>query len=252
MRSNISTICSLTNQPFGLAAIYYEGASTTAAPTSKAWDIPDPGTCGNDPLEQTVPSYSIDAVAPATTKVMNIGLFQNATGHTLWTFANVSARVNYNEPVLLAVDQGNTNFGVEDNVLNFGTNTSIRFVVNNLSPAAHPMHLHGHDFQVIGEGNGTWDGTTLTNLANPQRRDVQIVVPDGYIVVQILADNPGAWPFHCHISWHVSGGLYATILENPATVAASGNGIPQTLPQTCTDWTAYTAKNVVDEIDSGV
>ena len=65
---------------------------------------------------------------------------------------------------------------------------------------------------VLDEGVGTWDGTSVVNSANPQRRDVQLLQPHGYIVVQIDADNPGVWPFHCHIAWHVSAGLYINLM----------------------------------------
>lgn len=84
MRSNISTICSLSTQPFAQAAIYYEDANTTLSPQSAAWNIPDPGTCANDPLEDTVPAYSIAAATPATTKTMDINYFVNETGFFLW------------------------------------------------------------------------------------------------------------------------------------------------------------------------
>ena len=74
------------------------------------------------------------------------------------------------------------------------------------------MHLHGHNMFVLSEGVGTWDGSSVVNGANPQRRDVQLLQPNGYLVVQIDADNPGVWPFHCHIAWHVSAGLYVNIM----------------------------------------
>jgi FtsP/CotA-like multicopper oxidase with cupredoxin domain len=77
-----------------------------------------------------------------------------------------------------------------------GSNSSIRLVVTNNSPAPHPMHLHGHTMSVLAEGVGTWDGT-ITNPSNPQRRDTQQVLVGGYIVIQFDADNPGVWPFHC-------------------------------------------------------
>ena len=64
---------------------------------------------------------------------------------------------------------------------------------------------------VLNEGVGTWDGTVV-NPQNPQRRDVQVLQKQGYIVVQIDADNPGVWPFHCHIAWHVSAGLYVNVM----------------------------------------
>ena len=54
---------------------------------------------------------------------------------------------------------------------------------------------------VLSEGTGTWDGTTQGNSSNPARRDVQLIRPGGYIAIQVDADNPGIWPFHCHIAW---------------------------------------------------
>ena len=103
----------------------------------------------------------------------------------------------------------------EWNVYNTGSNSTIRVIVENLSGAAHPMHLHGHNMYVLNEGPGTWDGTVI-NAQNPQRRDVQILQPRGYIAIQIDAENPGVWPFHCHIAWHVSAGLYVNILVSPS------------------------------------
>lgn len=38
-----------------------------------------------------------------------------------------------------------------------------------------------------------WDGT-ITNPSNPQRRDVQMLLPGNFIVVQWNQDNPGVWP----------------------------------------------------------
>ena len=66
------------------------------------------------------------------------------------------------------------------------------------------MHLHGHNMYVLQEGEGFYDNQPFVNPANPQRRDTQMVRPNGHIVVQFDADNPGVWPFHCHIAWHLS------------------------------------------------
>ena len=119
-------------------------------------------------------------------------------------------------PVLLNASEGETSFPDEWNVYDFGFNTSIRLVVRNFFPASHPMHLHGHNFYVLSESNGPWDGS-IVHGANPQRRDVQLLQPGtttvpSHMVIQIDADNPGVWPFHCHIAWHVSAGLYVNIL----------------------------------------
>jgi FtsP/CotA-like multicopper oxidase with cupredoxin domain len=251
MRSNISSICSVSTQHNALAAIYYDKADTTKSPTSTAWDIPDPGTCANDDLSLTVPYYKITPEPkPATTKTMEINFFINDTGNFLWTLDDTSFRANYNSPVLLLANLGNLTFEPEWNVKNFGSNKTIRVVVNNLTPASHPLHLHGHNMFVLHEGDGVYDGTSVINPSNPQRRDVQQIRANGHVVWQIDADNPGVWPFHCHIAWHVSAGLYANILERPADIKQKQ--IPQVLAQTCRDWAAYTKTDVVDQIDSGL
>ena len=69
------------------------------------------------------------------------------------------------------------------------------------------MHIHGHDMYVLHEGPGQWNGD-ITNPQNPQRRDTQNLIPNGHMVLQFDTDNPGAWPFHCHIAWHLSQVLF--------------------------------------------
>ena len=84
------------------------------------------------------------------------------------------------------------------------------------------MHLHGHNFWVLAEGVGKWDGT-IVNPSNPQRRDTQLVAAGSldapsYLVLEWNVDNPGVWPLHCHIVVHVSAGLLinfmVTLLED--------------------------------------
>jgi hypothetical protein len=201
---------------------------------------------------------------------------------------NQTHRANYNNPLLLLAHQKNTSYPNDPqwNVYNFGSNKTIRFVVENANRAAHPMHMHGHNMYILAVGEGTWDGK-IVNPDNPQRRDVQQVPPNGYLVVQIDADNPGVWPFHCHIAWHSSSGLYINVLVSCARMPISFSrqfallasfaqptadrfadrslcfnqerpedikhmSIPDIMQQTCTDWSDYTRRFVVNQIDSGV
>ncbi|EKD15631.1 uncharacterized protein L3040_006021 [Drepanopeziza brunnea f. sp. 'multigermtubi'] len=251
MRSNISLPCSTADQPNALAAIYYDKADNNKSPTSTAWDVPDPGTCANDDLSLTVPAFPIQAATPSTTIAQEINSYVNASGTFLWTLDGTSYRANFNQPVLLQAETGNLTFPPQWNVKNLGTNSTIRVVVNNHSPAPHPMHLHGHNMQILSEGPGDYDGTTVVRSSNPQRRDVQMVRVGGHFAFQYAADNPGVWPFHCHIAWHVSGGLYSHLMERPADIGKKTQ-VPLIMQQTCKDWQAYTNRAVVDQIDSGV
>ena len=112
------------------------------------------------------------------------------------------------------------------------------------------MHLHGFNMYILHEGAGEWDGTII-NPENPQRRDVFQVRPNGHLVMQFdAADNPGVWPFHCHISWHVSAGFFIQFLTNPDEVRKQK--IPNTVAETCRQWGKWTHTNIPPQIDSGL
>lgn len=251
MRSTASLACSRAQNPFALAEIYYDNADTTAIPSSTSLNIVDDSLCGNDDLSLTVPYVKQAAIQPVDyVQNIDIGFAPNASNILLWTMNGQTFRANYNNPILLLANKGNFSYQPEWNVYNYGTNKSITFVINNpVGMPAHPMHMHGHNFMVLHVGPGAWDGT-ITNPSNPQRRDVQLLPGGNHIVLQIATDNPGAWPLHCHIAWHVSTGLYITILERPDLIQKIS--IPATSNQLCRDWGAWTGTNILDQIDSGL
>uniref|UniRef100_A0ACD5WSC2 Uncharacterized protein n=1 Tax=Avena sativa TaxID=4498 RepID=A0ACD5WSC2_AVESA len=80
----------------------------------------------------------------------------------------------------------------------------------------HPWHLHGHDFWVMGYGEGRYDAKKdLPNLNtdNPPLRNTVVVFPHGWTVLRFVADNTGAWAFHCHIEPHLHMGMGAVFIE---------------------------------------
>jgi FtsP/CotA-like multicopper oxidase with cupredoxin domain len=68
----------------------------------------------------------------------------------------------------------------------------------NRSMMAHPMHLHGHHFQVV-----ALDGTPLAGAV----RDTVLVPVNGSVTLAFDADNPGRWLFHCHNLYHMATGM---------------------------------------------
>lgn len=89
--------------------------------------------------------------------------------------------------------------------------TSRRFI-----PAAHPIHLHGHDFALLAQSKDPWDddnttetkyprrgakheltpdklncNNTFFNCDNPPRRDSVLLPAGGFIIIAFKADNPG-------------------------------------------------------------
>lgn len=258
MRSSIAGYpCSFAHQPDATAIVYYGTSPGTSTSTPwPAWVDSIANSCQNDPVNQTVPWFPITPdPAPPVTQLVTIGLTTNSSGHTIWTMNNVAFRGDYNAPILLLSNSGNNSypFDPEWNVYNFGSSSSIRFVINNPTGFPHPIHLHGHNFFVLAAGapgDGNFPDGALTNPKNPQRRDVQVVPPNSYIVIQLTSDNPGAWPLHCHIAWHVSAGLFLTVLERPADI--KNLKIPSIMAQTCREWSAFTNTTIPDQIDSGL
>ncbi|KAF2497204.1 iron transport multicopper oxidase FET3 precursor [Lophium mytilinum] len=110
-------------------------------------------------------------------------------------------------------------YGDHTNSFVLGHNQVVEIVLNNNDPGKHPFHLHGHAFQVVVRSDdeaGNYDPTAPPDMPKtPMRRDTILVRPDGHIVLRFRADNPGVWLFHCHIEWHVSSGLIATMVEAP-------------------------------------
>lgn len=71
--------------------------------------------------------------------------------------------------------------------------------MQNMSMMAHPMHLHGHHFQIVG-----MDGTEMSGAV----RDTVIVPPMATVAFAFDADNPGkGWAFHCHHLYHMATGM---------------------------------------------
>ncbi|KAH7052136.1 multicopper oxidase-domain-containing protein [Macrophomina phaseolina] len=256
IRSTISLNCSVSHNTNALAVLSYEGNDHIEEPRSRisaAAAAADEKSflCKNDDLSQTVPFFPKPVAEPDVTETIEVDLFTNATGHHVWIMNNRTQRTNYNEPVLLLANQGNSTFPDEWNVYDFGRNKTIRIVLNTVYQSAHPMHLHGHSFQVLAEGPGAWDGTTITNPSNPARRDTHMQRRYGHLVIQFEADNPGAWSYHCHIAWHASMGYNIEILERGDELAAAG-AIPMVMQQTCDDWKEWSGRNVVNQIDAGI
>ncbi|KAL9622747.1 MAG: hypothetical protein Q9160_002865 [Pyrenula sp. 1 TL-2023] len=210
-----------------------------------------PRSCINDPLSLTIPRYPIPLPSPTTTYPQTITITQNATQQWNWEFNGITFHGNYNSPVLFLAQQGNTTYPFDPqwNVVNLGQNTaSYRFVTYNRSPRPHPMHLHGHNVYVLAEGTGEWDGS-ITRPENPLRRDVALLQPGGFLVTQADADNAGVWPYHCHLAWHLTGGLSINYIEREEEI--QDLQIPEEVTQMAQGWEEYSSQNVVQQIDSG-
>ena len=78
----------------------------------------------------------------------------------------------------------------------------VELVFRNQTPMPHPMHLHGHEFQVVEIDGKRFPGAV---------RDTVLVTPGTSVVVAFDANNPGWWALHCHLLYHLDAGMFTTL-----------------------------------------
>lgn len=80
----------------------------------------------------------------------------------------------------------------------------------------HPMHLHGHSFEVVRVEK--WSGSRWEVLTtNGSQPHDTIHVPWGLkVVIQFDADNAGTWLFHCHNTMHLENGMMTMVVYREA------------------------------------
>jgi FtsP/CotA-like multicopper oxidase with cupredoxin domain len=103
-----------------------------------------------------------------------------------WAINGVAAHGHAHDP-LLTLDRGRTYV----------------LALRNETAWHHPMHLHGHAFQVIAR-NGQ-------PTARREWQDTVLIAPRERADIAFVADNPGDWMFHCHILEHQAGGMMGSI-----------------------------------------
>ena len=92
--------------------------------------------------------------------------------------------------------------GATDAVIDVQRNQRIEIEMINRSAMSHPMHLHGHHFQVIALNGQPVEGAV---------RDTELVPINGRATIAFDADNPGRWMFHCHNLYHMLSGMMTEV-----------------------------------------
>ncbi|MBS0488616.1 MAG: copper resistance system multicopper oxidase [Proteobacteria bacterium] len=86
----------------------------------------------------------------------------------------------------------------------FRYNERVRVVLVNDSMMAHPIHLHGHFFEVVTGNPGR----------HPRKHTVN-VLPGGKVAFDFTADERGDWAFHCHLLYHMHAGMFNVVTVRP-------------------------------------
>lgn len=133
-------------------------------------------------------------------------------------FPNVPPYV-FNYTGIEASDIAVSTLGTKVKVLEFGRNVQIVFQnTHSLGYESHPIHLHGQNFYIVGEGFGNYNASlhpASFNLRNPPSRNTVAVPAGGWAAVRFTTTNPGVWFMHCHFELHTSWGMtMAFIVKN--------------------------------------
>ncbi len=94
--------------------------------------------------------------------------------------------------------------------IRFALNERVRVTLINDTMMSHPIHLHGHFFELV---NGHPGNQPLKHTVN--------VAPGGRVSFDLTADAPGDWAFHCHMLMHMHAGMFNVVTIRPLEGAAS-------------------------------
>ena len=95
--------------------------------------------------------------------------------------------------------------------IRFEQDERVRVTLVNDTMMAHPIHLHGHFFELVTGG---------ASGHQPLKHTVN-VAPGSKVTFDLTADAPGDWAFHCHMLMHMHAGMFNVVTVRPLDGAAS-------------------------------
>ncbi|TEY57555.1 hypothetical protein BOTCAL_0214g00020 [Botryotinia calthae] len=163
----------------------------------------------------------------------------------IWSINDTYMEIEWDKPTRQYVIQGNKSYNVHQNIIELpDANVWTFWIIKNAAAIPHPIHLHGHDFYILGQENSVnFTNKSSLNFANPARRDVAMLPALGYLLL------------HCHIAFHVGEGLALQFLERESEIAQRVD--LSTVDAGCKMWDAWYNTERVDnawntEFDSGI
>jgi len=95
--------------------------------------------------------------------------------------------------------------------IRFERNERVRVTLVNDTMMGHPIHLHGHFFELV--TGGPAGHQPLKHTVN--------VAPGSKVTFDLTADAPGDWAFHCHLLMHMHAGMFNVVTVRPLDGAAA-------------------------------
>lgn len=248
MRAIPQTACSENKSPKNIKGIIYYG-DKPANPTTIGQSYTD--SCSDEDMSDLSPivSESVSS-SPYYNSSEPVSLGKNGGSLYRWKLNSTSMHVDWTDPTLLEVYRGHHSWANTSGVIELPhKNVWTYVVIETTLSVPHPIHLHGHDFVIVAQGTGTYDGE-ITTLAKPPKRDTAMLPENGYLVIAFKTDNPGAWLMHCHIGWHTEEGFAIQFIERYNEIKPLIEY--KKLYQNCETWGTYENKYIVAQDDSGI
>ncbi|KAI1847280.1 hypothetical protein JX265_013539 [Neoarthrinium moseri] len=249
LRAIPQTSCSSTNENLlNITGIFNYDGVDVAEPASTMWPFTD--SCDDESMDKLKPFVALDAGQGGKEADFEVGLVVN--GVFRWTINDQQFYTHWEYPTLKQVIDNNGSWAAEQHVNIFNeTNEWVYFIIESQLGITHPIHLHGHDFYVLGqEAAATYTGTDQLNFSNPPRRDVAMLPASGYLVMGFPTDNPGVWLLHCHIGWHTVEGLALQLVERTSEIAATVDA--DELNGACSSWVDWATEVEKVQDDTGI
>ncbi|KAK3375941.1 Cupredoxin [Lasiosphaeria ovina] len=259
--------CGSSKNPHPAAILSYAGAGSTNP--INAGRPPPESLCADQtdfvPIVTRAVPRELFTAAPSDSLAVTLDV-DSKSSNVFWKVNGSSMEVIWEKPTLEFIAQNNNSYPANENTITIPDNSNYSiWLVENGSPIPHPMHLHGHDFMILGRSAATTNplspsatpvvfeiATDASSLEfdNPPRRDATVLPSFGWLVIAFQNDNPGAWLFHCHIAWHLSQGLSVQFLEQV-------DKVPQVMDlneiePNCDAWREYAPANPFGGLDSGL
>ena len=163
----------------------------------------------------------VDMIAPMPMDRMDFpGLGLDGVGHRVLRYTDLKARrMNPHRSIDREMEihltgnmerymwsfDGKKFTAVTDDPIRFGYDERVRVKLVNQTMMAHPIHLHGHFFELV---NGA------DHMHQPLKHTV-IVQPGGTATFDLTANEPGDWAFHCHLLYHMHAGMMQVVTVRP-------------------------------------
>ncbi|KAL2833933.1 multicopper oxidase-domain-containing protein [Aspergillus pseudoustus] len=207
---------------------YHNGAGVQQRPSEPSISIVGAPTSSqirvlNESTIVPFPSQAVSEVQVAQTHVLRIHRHGESY---LWTLGNSSFPLSLEEaaPLLFYPSTGEKDLTIRTNN---GTWVDLIFDVDGDLQPPHPIHKHSNKFFVLGQGDGKWNYSSVTeaaqivpesfNFETPQIRDTFVTPPAAagptWLALRYHVVNPGAFLLHCHIQVHLNGGMALALLD---------------------------------------